>query len=121
MLTPDRNHDAASNDESRSIVEFFVRKRMFSLYVSGREILLNDKEFAVFLNLVVRKGEFISYEWLADAVYGILHKGDTAPRLRQDVERLKEQLSLALGYTAILEDQRGYALSDAVAVKVRAL
>ena len=121
MSTPDQNHDEASKDQSPGMVEFFVRKRMFSLYVGGREIFLNEKEFAVFLNLVVRKGEFISYEWLADAVYGILHKGDTAPRLRQDVERLKEQLSLALGYTAILEDQRGYALSDAVVMKVRAL
>lgn len=121
MATPDQDHDAASKGESRAVVELFVRKRMFSLYVSGREILLNEREFAVFLNLVVRRGEFISYEWLADAVYGILHKDDTAPRLRQDVERLKEQLSLAVGYTAILEDQRGYALSDAVAVKVRAL
>jgi hypothetical protein len=42
-------------------------------------------------------------------------------RLRQDADRLREQLNLALGYSAILEDQRGYALSDGVVVRVRAL
>jgi DNA-binding response OmpR family regulator len=94
---------------------------MFSLYVSGREISLTQKEFAIFLNLVARRGEFVAAEWLGDAVYGILHEGDTALLLAKDMEKLRESLSNALGHNAIVEDQRGYALSEAVAFKVRAL
>ncbi len=121
MSAPNRDDDAVAIDSAPLAIEFFVRKRMFSLYVSGREISLDQKEFAIFLNLVARRGGFVASEWLSDAVYGILHEDDATLRLTQDMARLRESLSAALGYDAIEEDRRGYALSDAVAFKVRAL
>jgi DNA-binding response OmpR family regulator len=121
MSTAGSDDHAVSSGGAQQGIEFFVRKRMFSLYISGREIILNQNEFAIFLNLVGSRGKFIASDWLSDAVYGVRHEGDTMLRLRQDADRLREQLNLALGYSAILEDQRGYALSDGVVVRVRAL
>lgn len=112
--------EADSIESARRVVEFFIRKRMFSLYIDGREIVIDQKEFAILLNLLGQRGQFVPREWLSDAVYSILHEGDAGLRLKQDMERLIEHLSLSLGYNAILEDRRGYALSDAVAIKVRA-
>lgn len=120
MTAPEKDDVAVAVDSAPPAIEFFVRKRMFSLYMSGRELSLSHNEFAIFLNLVARKGEFVASDWLSDAVYGILHEGDAALRLAQDMEKLRESLSAALGNDAIAQDQRGYALSKAVAVKFRA-
>jgi DNA-binding response OmpR family regulator len=121
MSTASSDDDAVPNGGAQQRIELFVRKRMFSLYVSGREITLDQNEFAIFLNLVGSSGKFIASDWLSDAVYGVRHEGDTSLLLRQDTDRLREKLNLALGYSAILEDQRGYALSEGVVLRVRAL
>jgi DNA-binding response OmpR family regulator len=121
VSTPDQDDGSLSSRGAQPAVEFFVRKRMFSLYVSGREIVLDQSEFAIFLNLLGSRGKFIPSDWLSEAVYGVRDEGDASLRLRQATDRLRERLNLALGFNVILEDRRGYALSDGVLVRVRAL